>query len=239
MLVKGGPEVVVSRCQSYQYTGFIVVDTNTSMPIIVIIIAINNQVHNRQSRGRHCFHCCWHCFHCCWHCFHCCWHYFHCCWHYFHCCWHCFHCCWHYCSHYCLGCFHPGYYYWHLMTESGINMKIGNDVNNSSDINYKNYNSNGPRKNKIMGNDKNITKSEIIKTSLKPRSIFRSGPINTKPGLVQIMACRRTGDKSLSEPVMVELLTYASLGLNELKRESNWVSSLYVIALHAEVFCGI
>ena len=34
------------------------------------------------------------------------------------------------------------------------------------------------------------------------------GSIRSIPVLVQIMACRRPGDKPLSEPVMVSLLTY-------------------------------
>ena len=34
------------------------------------------------------------------------------------------------------------------------------------------------------------------------------GPINNIPALVQIMAWRRAGDKSLSEPMMVSLLTH-------------------------------
>ena len=34
------------------------------------------------------------------------------------------------------------------------------------------------------------------------------GPINVIPALVQIMACRRPGDKPLSEPMMVILLTH-------------------------------
>ena len=45
------------------------------------------------------------------------------------------------------------------------------------------------------------------------------GSINNIPALVQIMAWRRSGDKPLSEPMMVSLQThidYASLGLNEL-----------------------
>ena len=44
------------------------------------------------------------------------------------------------------------------------------------------------------------------------------GPINNIPALVQIMTWRRSGDKPLSEPMTVSLLThiYASLGLNEL-----------------------
>ena len=34
------------------------------------------------------------------------------------------------------------------------------------------------------------------------------GQINSIPSMVQIMAWRRSGDKPLSEPVMVSLLTY-------------------------------
>ena len=44
-----------------------------------------------------------------------------------------------------------------------------------------------------------------IKISLKfvPR-----GPINNNPALVQVMAWRRSGDKPISEPMMVSLLTH-------------------------------
>ena len=34
------------------------------------------------------------------------------------------------------------------------------------------------------------------------------GPINSIPALMQIMACRRAGDKTLSEPKMVKLPTH-------------------------------
>ena len=34
------------------------------------------------------------------------------------------------------------------------------------------------------------------------------GPINNNPALIQILAWRRSGDKPLSEPMMVSLLTY-------------------------------
>ena len=44
-----------------------------------------------------------------------------------------------------------------------------------------------------------------IKISLK---FVPKGPINNNPALVQIMACRRSGDKPLSEPMMVSLLTH-------------------------------
>ena len=49
------------------------------------------------------------------------------------------------------------------------------------------------------------------------------GPINNIPALVQIMAWRRSGDKPLSEPMMVGLTTHICvLGLNELT--NLWVS---------------
>ena len=38
-----------------------------------------------------------------------------------------------------------------------------------------------------------------------------TGPINIIPALVQVLACRRPGDKLLSGPM------FASLGLNELR----------------------
>ena len=60
-----------------------------------------------------------------------------------------------------------------------------------------------------------------MKISLK---FVPKGPINNIPALVQIMALRRPGDKSLSEPMMVSLLMhiYASLGFNEIKCVKNW-----------------
>ena len=44
-----------------------------------------------------------------------------------------------------------------------------------------------------------------IKISLK---FVPKGPINNNPALVQIMAWRRSGDKPLSEPMMVSLLMH-------------------------------
>ena len=44
-----------------------------------------------------------------------------------------------------------------------------------------------------------------IKISLK---FVPKGPINNIPAMVQIMAWRRSGDKPLSEPMMVSLLTH-------------------------------
>ena len=45
----------------------------------------------------------------------------------------------------------------------------------------------------------------LVKISLK---FVPKGPINNIPALVQIMAWRRSGDKPLSEPMMVSLLTH-------------------------------
>ena len=50
--------------------------------------------------------------------------------------------------------------------------------------------------------------SIFIKISLK---FVPNGPINNIPALVQIMAWHRSGDKPLSEPMMVSLLTYICL----------------------------
>ena len=51
----------------------------------------------------------------------------------------------------------------------------------------------------------NENASIAIKISLK---FVPKGPINNIPALVQIMAWRRPGDKPLSEPMMVNLLTH-------------------------------
>ena len=45
----------------------------------------------------------------------------------------------------------------------------------------------------------------LIKVSLK---FVPKGPINNIPSLVQIMACRRTGDKPLSEPMVARSATH-------------------------------
>ena len=51
----------------------------------------------------------------------------------------------------------------------------------------------------------NENASIVIKISLK---FVPKGPINNIPALVQILAWRRPGDKPLSEPMMVSLLTH-------------------------------
>ena len=62
-----------------------------------------------------------------------------------------------------------------------------------------------------------LNKNVWISIKISPKFVHQ-GPINDIPALVQIMAWYRPGDKPLSEPIMVRLLThiYASLGLNEL-----------------------
>ena len=51
--------------------------------------------------------------------------------------------------------------------------------------------------------------NENVKISIKISLKFvPKGPINNIPALVQIMAWRRPGDKSLSEPMMVRLPTH-------------------------------
>ena len=61
----------------------------------------------------------------------------------------------------------------------------------------------------------------FIKISLK---FVPKGPITNNPVLVQIMAWRRSGDKPLSEPMMVYWHIYASLGLNELNIDNGSMS---------------
>ena len=65
----------------------------------------------------------------------------------------------------------------------------------------------------------------LIEFSLK---YVRKGPIDNNPALVQIMAWRRPGDKPLSEPMMVSLLTHICVTrpqwvkLNGGKPQSRW-----------------
>ena len=56
---------------------------------------------------------------------------------------------------------------------------------------------------------KRIFFNENVKISIRISLNFvPKGPINNNPALVQIMAWRRSGDKPLSEPMMVSLLTH-------------------------------
>ena len=94
------------------------------------------------------------------------------------------------------------------------------------------FNTSRPRQNgRRFADDtfKRIFLNENVRISIKISLKFvPKGPINNNPALVQIMAWRLPGDKPLSEPMMVRLLThiYASLGLNELKSRFFGIASL-------------
>ena len=65
--------------------------------------------------------------------------------------------------------------------------------------------------------------SENVWNSLKISLRFvPNGPINNIPALVQIMAWRRSGNKPLSEPMMVSLLTHICV------TRSQWVNKPYI-----------
>ena len=68
---------------------------------------------------------------------------------------------------------------------------------------------------------KRILLNENVRISIRISLKFvPKGPINNIPALVQIMAWRCPGDKPLSEPVMVSLLTHICV------TRSQWVNSL-------------
>ena len=69
----------------------------------------------------------------------------------------------------------------------------------------------------------------IIKLSLR---FIRKCPINNIPALVQIMAWRRPGDKLLSEPMMVSLLTHICV------TRPRCINSLNVYPWRVVRFCG-
>ena len=72
-----------------------------------------------------------------------------------------------------------------------------------------------------------------IKISLK---FVPKGPINNIPALVQLMAWRRPGDKPLTEPMVVKLLTHICVTLpqwvNALKNQNVMYHSFYGILSH-------
>ena len=68
-----------------------------------------------------------------------------------------------------------------------------------------------------------------IEISLK---FVPKGPINNIPALVQIMAWRRSGDKPLSEPMMVSLLTHICV------TRPQWVNMEISYYLYKESNCG-
>ena len=60
----------------------------------------------------------------------------------------------------------------------------------------------------------------LIKISLK---FISKGLINNNPALVQIMAWRRPGDKSLSEPMVVSLLTHICVTRPQWVKQGNQI----------------
>ena len=56
------------------------------------------------------------------------------------------------------------------------------------------------------------------------------GPINNIPALVQIMAWRRSGDKPLSEPMMVSLLMHIFV------TRPQWVNSIYKWCIGGHIY---
>ena len=71
----------------------------------------------------------------------------------------------------------------------------------------------------------------LIKNSL---NFVPEGPIDNKSSLVQVMAWRLTGDKSLREPMIVQVSdTYVLPGLKEFMHFSNTVCTFY----HWTVWC--
>ena len=80
-----------------------------------------------------------------------------------------------------------------------------------------------------------------IKISLK---FVRNGPINNIPASVQIMAWRRPGDKPLSEPMMVSLMTHICVTRPQwVKCVSDTTRVLYhnrcSIFMHCFLFCPL
>ena len=64
-----------------------------------------------------------------------------------------------------------------------------------------------------------LNENELISIKISLKFVHK-GPINNNPSLVQIMAWRRSGDKPLSEPMMVSVLTHICVTL------PHWVNSL-------------
>ena len=128
---------------------------------------------------------------------------------------------------------------WHCSTQnvSEFNestMTLFNSVQ-PSDANMHNFiNTLRPRQNGRHFPDdsfKWIFLNENVWTSIEASLKFvAKGPINNIPALVQVMAWRRPGDKPLSEPMMVSLLTHTVMSLLEapslIEAPPKWVCTL-------------
>ena len=100
----------------------------------------------------------------------------------------------------------------------------------SSDINTLRPRPNGRR----FADDtfKRIFLNENVRISIKISLKFvLKGPISNNPALVQIMAWRRPGDKPLSEPMIVSLLTHICVtrpqSVNVLSQVLKWYAGNY------------
>ena len=78
---------------------------------------------------------------------------------------------------------------------------------------------------------KRIFSNENVRISIKISLKFvPKGPIKNNPALVQIMAWHRSGDKPLSEPMMVSLVTHICV------TRPQWVKSLQASSKNAPRF---
>ena len=77
---------------------------------------------------------------------------------------------------------------------------------------------------------KRIFLNETFRISIK---ISLKGSINNIPALFQIMAWRRSGDKPLSEPMMVRLLTH--ICVTRVKRKCQHLDSTFSHYLHRKL----
>ena len=87
------------------------------------------------------------------------------------------------------------------------------------------FNTLGPRQNgRHFPNDISLNENVWISNKISLKFIPK-GPINNIPALVQIMAQRRPGDKPLSAPMMVSLLTHICV------TGTQWVKVCLIICL--------
>ena len=77
---------------------------------------------------------------------------------------------------------------------------------------------------------KRIFLNEKARISIKISLKFNpKGPINNIPALVQIMAWRRSGDKQLSEPMMVSLLTHICVTRPQWVKQRVVCQNIYIL----------
>ena len=71
-----------------------------------------------------------------------------------------------------------------------------------------------------------LNENVLILTNISPKFIPK-GPINNIPALVQIMAWHRTGNKLLSEPMMIILLTHICITHPQWAKWLSWMREYY------------